>query len=312
VATYTDTMSTCAEEVISAWQDDETRDIANDMMTVTANILYRTILGVHAKDMRIGLRTAISTLQRFAGEMVQRTPQMSEVECEAARTEFDLAFAQLLEQERGGDLLSLLLQTGMPVQQIRDEMVTMMAAGQESSAHGLAWMWYLLGQYPQAQEQIYHEVLDVVGTDPLTSAHLEKLPVTVNIVREALRLYPPAWLIGRRPVQPVVIDDYTISPDDTIIVSPFVLHHTEVLFPDAECFKPERFAIEPTKYTYLPFGAGPHVCIGQSFAMLEMLTVLVTVIQDWRIELSPDAVVEWQPLVTLQPKYGIRVVLHKR
>jgi len=166
--------------------------------------------------------------------------------------------------------------------------------------------------HPEIQERLYQEVKSVLKNAQLTADSLANMPFVVNTIREGLRFYPPAWLIGRSPIEPLTLDGYLINPEDTIAISPYVLHHTAEYFPDPERFDPDRFLAEPLRYTYLPFGAGPHICLGQPFASLEMALILATVISHWRLRPASDAPIEWLPLVTLQPAHGVNVILERR
>jgi cytochrome P450 len=312
VAQFDQLMVTSARKTTSCWHDGETRDLVPDMQNLTMNILYQTIFSTEAGNLGPSIRSAIETLQRYSGEMIQRTPQISEDECNLAIQKFNDAFDELVTHSHADSWLFLLLNSEMPHAQARDEVITLVVAGQETSAHGLAWLWYLLAQNPEIQKRIHEEVKHVLEGDHLTAARLEQMPLVLNTVRESLRLYPPAWLIGRSPTELVTLDGYAIYPEDTIIVSPYVLHHTAEYFPEPERFNPARFTDEPLRYTYLPFGAGPHICLGQPFAVLELALILATVITDWQFDLADDNHVEWKPLVTLQPAQGVHLVLHKR
>ena len=312
VAQFDHLMVASARQLVSHWHDGETRDLVPDMQELTMDILYQTIFSTEAGNLGPSVRSAIAILQRYSGEMIQRTPQMSEDECNLAIQKFNDAFDELVMHSHTNNWLSLLLNSEMSRAQARDEVITLIVAGQETSANGLAWMWYLLAQNPEIQERIYAEVKHILDGVHPTAVHLEQMPLVLNTVRESLRIYPPAWLIGRSPTESVALDGYSIYPEDTIIVSPYVLHHTAEYHPEPDRFNPDRFTDEPLRYTYLPFGAGPHVCLGQPFAVLELALILAAVIVDWRFDLADDRHVEWKPLVTLQSAQGVHLVLHRR
>lgn len=312
VASYDQLIVKQTEKIVAEWRSGEQRNLMPDMHNLTMNILYQAIFGLEDISLGAEIHAAIGTLQRYAGEMIQRTPQMAEAECDLAVQKFDAAFETLLKQKRKSDLLSLLLNSGMPLANVRDEIVTLMVAGQETSAHGLTWLWYLLALHPEIQERMYQEIKSVLKGAPLTADLLTQMPFVTNTIRESLRFYPPAWLIGRSPTQPVILNGYFVNPEDTIIISPYVLHHTAEYFPDPERFDPDRFLTEPPRYTYLPFGAGPHICLGQPFASLEMALILASVVTQWRLRPATEVQVEWLPLVTLQPAHRMEMIVEKR
>jgi cytochrome P450 len=322
LASYASLMIDCTEALLAEWHDGETRDIFQDMLRLGMDIIYRTLLGSGPDKHLANVQAAITLLQKYTGQMLKRTPQIPEADCQRAIAQLDEAAATLIDQRRTGagvDLVTLLIDTTlpdtgqpMPDRQIRDEVVTFLAAGQETTASALAWTWYLLGQHPEAREQLQAEFQDKLGNRRATAGDLPALNLSTRILRESMRLYPPAWLLGRTPIAPITLGGYTIRPGDSIAISPYVIHRNPDVFPEPERFLPERFATEPPPYTYLPFGAGPHTCIGQSFAMLEMGLVMATIARQYDLELAPGQHIQPEPLITLQPKEGIKVILHRR
>ncbi len=315
IAGYAQIMGNCADELTAGWGNGESRDVAQEMADLSMNIIYQTLFGSQPGELHDSVRSGIGTLQAYSGEMLKRTPQISEAECQTAVEQLDGAVQTLIDQHRReqlpDDFLSRLMTAptadGHPFSatQVRDEAVTLMVAGQETTAVALAWTLYLLALHPEIQERVRQEA------QKSESLALSDYPLTENVLKESLRLYPPAWLIGRTPLAPFEINGYLIQPGDTIAVSPYVLHHSSEAFPEPERFWPERFDVEPPRYTYLPFGAGAYVCIGQPFAMQEMLIVIRSILRNWRVEWPETDPVELEPLVTLRPKNGIRLILHK-
>jgi cytochrome P450 len=221
--------------------------------------------------------------------------------------------------EDTGDLLSMLLLAenedgrAMDDRQIRDEAVTLFAAGHETTSNALSWTWYFLAQNPDVEARLHAEVDAVLDGRPPTVDDLKNLPYTEMILKESLRLRPPAWgLAGRTVLEETEIGGYTIPAGSTIFISPYQLHRLPEYFPDPERFDPERFTPENEKklprYAYLPFGAGPRVCIGNSFAMMEAHLILATVAQHVRLELVPGQEVEMAPLITLTPANGLKML----
>jgi cytochrome P450 len=233
----------------------------------------------------------------------------------------------IIEQRRNsggdqGDLLSMLLLAQdeddggqMTDRQVRDEAVTLFLAGHETTANTLAWTFYLLAKHPEVAAKLT-EVLDrVLGGRKPTLQDLGQLTYTEWVIKEAMRLYPPAWALNiRTPQVDVEIDGYTIPKGSSVFISPYVMHHDPRYFAEPEAFKPERWAndFEKTlpRYVYFPFGGGPRVCIGNSFAMMEARLILADIAQQFEMTVA-DTVVP-QPLITLRPCGEIRATIKPR
>jgi cytochrome P450 len=222
-----------------------------------------------------------------------------------------------------GDLLSMLLlardEDGrfMPDNQVRDELVTLFAAGHETTSNALTWTWYLLSQHPEIEAKLHQEIDEVLNGRLPTLSDLPNLPYAEMILKESMRLYPPAWTLStRQATEDTTIGRYPFPKDRLVFVAPYVVHRRPEFFPDPERFDPERFTPENEKklprYAYMPFGAGPRVCIGNSFAMMEAQLILATIAQRCRLELDPEQVVEINPLITLSPKHGLKMKLVER
>jgi cytochrome P450 len=223
----------------------------------------------------------------------------------------------------GPDLLSALLAavdaddgTRMSDQQLRDEMMTLFLAGHETTANALTWTWYLLSQHPHLEARLVDETNRVLkGRDP-GATDLQNLPFSEMVVREAMRLYPPAPGFTREPIEDVTIGGYEVPKGSLVTVITYALHRDPRFFPDPESFDPERFAPgweeRVPRYAYLPFGGGPRVCSGSGFAMMEARLVLSTLIQRFRLLLEPHQQVVPIQLVTVRPKNGIRMRLTAR
>jgi cytochrome P450 len=224
--------------------------------------------------------------------------------------------------EDTGDLLSMLLQsldtegdgTGMDDQQVRDEIMTLFLAGHETTANALSWTFYLLAQNPKAERRLHAELDSVLGNRPPTLADLPRLPYTKMVFSESLRLFPPAWVVGRTATAPDHIGGYTIPKGATVLMSQYLMHRHPVYWDQPDQFKPERFESETDRprYAYFPFGGGPRLCIGEPFAWMEGELLIATLAQQWRFKLAPGAMVEPDPSITLRPKYGLPMVLKKR
>jgi cytochrome P450 len=222
-----------------------------------------------------------------------------------------------------GDLLTLLMRardevdnTGMTDRQLRDEVMTMYLAGHDTTANALSWTWWLLATHPQVEETLLAELQDVVGDRLPTAADVPRLVYAEQVVQESLRLYPPAYVIGREPLADCTIGRFHVPKGCSVLMPQWVVHHDPRFFPEPEAFLPERWSEEfrksLPKYAYFPFGGGPRVCIGNTFAMQEAILVLATMLPRVRFELSAAADVSPWPSVTLRPRHGIRVTVRAR
>ena len=204
----------------------------------------------------------------------------------------------------------------MSDQQLHDEMMTLFVAGHETTANALTWIWYLLSQNPEAEAKLLEELHSVLDGRAPAMADLPKLPYTEMVVREAIRLYPPAPQFGREPNRDVCIGKYPVSRGSLVAVNTYAMQRDERFFADPERFDPERFAKgweeRIPRYAYLPFGGGPRVCIGNGFAIMEARLVLATVAQRYRLSLEPGQDIKPVQLVTLRPNGPVRMRLRRR
>jgi cytochrome P450 len=204
----------------------------------------------------------------------------------------------------------------MTDRQLRDEMMTLFLAGHETTAIVLAWTWYLLASHPDAATKLAEELDQVLGGRAPTMADLPRLRYTEHIVQESMRLYPPAYVIGREPLEKCVLGGFNVPAGQTIFMSQWVLHRDPRYFDSPDEFVPERWASEAIKrlpkYAYFPFGGGPRICIGVNFAMMEACLILATMAQQWHLTLTPGHPVEPLPQMTLRPANGIRGTINRR
>jgi cytochrome P450 len=220
-----------------------------------------------------------------------------------------------------GDLLSMLLAAqdedggGMTDQQIRDEALTIFVAGHETTAVAITWAWYLLSQNTEVEARFHAELDQVLDGRRPSLEDLPRLRYTSSVFAETLRLYPPAWGIGRRALADVEMGGYAIPAGSIVAVSPWVVHRDPRWFPEPEKFSPERWLLEDAgrpKFAYFPFGGGARVCIGERFAVAEGALLLATLGQRWRFRLEPGHRVETRPLITLRARYGMRMLAERR
>jgi len=225
-------------------------------------------------------------------------------------------------QEDPGDLLSLLIQARdedggqMSDRQLRDELTTIMLAGHETTANALAWLWMLLSQNPDVERKLVTEVQTVLGDRLPTLTDLPQLRYTDCVIKEALRLYPPLFSIARAPNQDYTLDGYCIPANHIVMFSPWVMHRSAHYFPEPQRFQPERWEQDLEKQlpkgVYFPFGDGPRVCMGKSFALMELVLILTTIVQKFQLTLVANQLIEPLPSMTLRPKTGIQVKVNHR
>ena len=224
--------------------------------------------------------------------------------------------------EDKGDLLSMLLLaededgSRMSDKQARDEAVTLFLAGHETTANALNWTWYLLAQHPEVEAKLHDELDTVLAGQPPTLDDLKRLPYTEMVMKESMRLYPPAWSFSREALEDIQLGDYTVPKGSVVAILGYLTHRDPRWWDAPEAFMPERFSEENEanipRYVYIPFGGGPRICIGNSFAMMEARLLLATIASRYRLALSPGQKVEPQPLITLNPKNGLPMTLRVR
>lgn len=335
IAAYGETMVASTERMLAAWQDGQTRDIYLDMsyltMSIVAKTLFTTDVWTDAAKVSEALAVALECLnarvRSLEALLPDSLPTPTNLRMRRARRRIDDVVYRIIEERRAtgedrGDLLSLLLRTqdedgtGMTDRQVRDEVMTMLVGGYETAADLLAWTWYLLSQHPEVEAKLLAELDAVLGGRVPTVTDLPHLPHTANIISETLRLYPPAPALGREAITDFKIDGYYVAKGTDIFVSQWVMHRDPRYFADPELFNPDRWATDLSsrlpRYAYFPFGGGPRQCIGNTFATMEATLVLATVAQRFRLALVPDHPVVAEEIPTLRPKYGLRMVIHRR
>lgn len=204
----------------------------------------------------------------------------------------------------------------MTNRQVRDEITTIFVGGNDTVADTLSWAWYLLSQHPAVEAKLLAEIEATLGGRAPAASDLPRLPYTSMVVSEVLRLYPPASVLIREAIADFDIGTYRVAKGTQIVVSPWVMHRDVRYFADPEVFNPDRWADglarRIPRYTYFPFGGGPRLCIGRSFATMEVVLVLASVAQHFQLELLPGHPVVAEEIPTLHPKYGLRMIVHRR
>jgi cytochrome P450 len=243
-----------------------------------------------------------------------------------ARNRVDAVVYRIIEahrRERGiaGSLLDMMLaaspdQSEAAKKSLRDQVITIFLAGYETVANALSWTWYLLSQNPECERRLHAEIdRELQGHLPVYD-DIPRLRYVEMVLAESMRLYPPAWAMGRYAQKDFQLGDYFLPAKTTVLISQFITHRDERFFPNPLRFDPDRFTPEAktrrTKLTYFPFGAGFRQCIGESFAWMEGVLILATLAQKWRFQLAPGHRVEPEPLITLRPKFGMKMVVEAR
>lgn len=336
IAAYATTMVDYAERLSEGWQPGEERDIAREMMRLTLAIAGKTLFDADVETEADEIGDALSeTMEMFNYltlpffQILEKLPLPVMKRFKAARQRLDETIYRMIRERREsgedrGDLLSMLIQardtegdgTGMTDAQLRDEAMTIFLAGHETTANALAWTWYLLSQNPEAEAKLHAEIDEVLAGRAATAEDYPRLKYAEMVFAEAMRMYPPAWVIGRRVLNDYRINEYQIPDRSIILMSQYVSHHNPKYFPEPDRFDPERWTPEARearpKFSYFPFGGGPRLCIGESFAWMEGVLVMATLARKWRMQLAPNHRVELQPLVTLRPKHGMKMKLELR
>ena len=334
ISGYADVIVKETARTRESWQSGTQRDIATDMMHLTLNIVAQTLFASDLREEVFELAAAINRIMGLYNFLVMlpaaewlvhvRPPGLSAFV--RARKRIDDVVYRMIDAHRknpgdGGSLLDMMLQASVDdgpdaEKYLRDQVITIFLAGYETVANALIWTWYLLSQNPECERRMQEEVDTVLQARLPKYDDLPRLRYTEMVLAESMRLYPPAWAMGRQALNDFRLGDYYLPARTTVLTSQFVMHRHPQYFPDPLRFDPERFTPEAksqrTKFTYFPFGAGVRQCIGESFAWMEGVLVLATLAQRWKLSLVPGHPVEPQPLITLRPKFGMKMNVEKR
>jgi cytochrome P450 len=299
-------------------------DLDRDMLRLTLDVVARALFSFDLSKEAYALTGAVmQALDHIIGRarnplaLPDWFPSSENLRFRMAVDTLDNAIRVMIHQRRAlpempDDLLTTLLTAcdengqGLDERQVRDEVITLLIAGHETVASALTWTWYLLALHPEMRAQMEEEVSRVLDGRALQPADLPRLETTRRIFLEALRLYPPAWLITRSAIAEDEILGFRIPARALVILSPYTLHRHAQFWQQPEEFNPDRFLSEnQTRFSYIPFGGGPHLCIGNNFAMIEAQLILAITALRFRFDLLPGSTVEAEPLVTLRPKHGL-------
>jgi cytochrome P450 len=347
IQAYASTIVAYAASMRDEWKPGKQMDVAAEMMRLALRITARTLFDTEVTDEIHAIneeanavmaiyndliampraedllrwKVPIPVLKRFRGSkdrldsvvnrmIARKREEMARVGRDAEATHADLLsmlIASRDEDPRGG---------GLTDQELRDEVMTIFLAGYETVANALAWTWLLLGQNPEAEAKLDAELARVLGDRLPTLEDMPQLSYAEMVFAESMRLYPPAWAMGRQAIRDVEIGPYFFPEGTFFFFSQYIVHRDARFFDDPLVFRPERFTAEARaqrpRFAYFPFGGGGRQCIGESFAWMEGVLVLATLAQQWRLEIVKEQQIALQPKITLRPKHGIQVIPRKK
>lgn len=332
---YGRTMGAYTEEMLTTWSDGEIRDLHQAMMQLTMRIVAKVLFSVEVSEDAQTVAAALNLLMRHSSGLrmimppaLRHVPLPALVRVKRAVRELDAIVNRIIRQRRAsgegrgekrsedtGDLLSMLMSardedgSAMTDRQLRDEIMTFLLAGHETTAVSLSWTWYLLSQHSEAAEKLRQELHHVLGGRTPQLEDLTCLPYTEKVVKESMRLYPPAWSLARTTAKEIEIGGYRVPVGANVVMSPWILQRDPRFFDHPELFDPERWTAHAVqqlpRFAYFPFGGGPRLCIGASFAMMEATLLVATIAQRFQLSLVPGHPVAPQPGITLRPRHGM-------
>jgi cytochrome P450 len=319
-------------------------DIAAQMMQLTLQIVARTLFNTDVTSDVLQINDQVNVIMELYNYLIAlpraeaylHLPVPGLMRFRRARGRLDAVVQRMIAQHRAdgidrGDLLSMLLasrddeadHSGMTDEQLRDQVLTIFLAGYETVANALTWTWYLLSQNPEAEARFHAEIDEVLSTGPAADDcrlpgldDLPRLRYTEMVFAESMRLYPPAWAMGRQSIADVELGPYRFPSGTYFFFSQYIIQRSAENFPDPLRFDPDRFLPEQKasrpRFAYFPFGGGGRQCIGEAFAWMEGVLLLATIGQQWRLRFIPGQAVDVQPKITLRPKYPMMMLPEKR
>jgi cytochrome P450 len=330
VTSYAGVMFEYSERWARSWRDDEKRNIHADMRQLTMEIAGKTLFGADAYGRGPAVAQALTdVMDAFVGRLFsvlrlpESVPTPANIRAWRAIRRLDAILYGLIESRRAdgsqADLLSILLHardeqdgTGMTDKQLRDEAMTLFLAGHETTALALTYTLYLLAGHPDIQEQMRTELRDVLGDRPATAADVPLLGFTERVILESMRLYPPAYVLGRQAAEPCELGGYVLPAGGTVLMPQWVIHRDPRFYDEPDRFQPDRWADDLQKrlprFAYFPFGGGPRVCIGNAFAMMEMVLVLASICRRWSFTRASTEPLRFKPRMTLAPLGPVELV----
>jgi cytochrome P450 len=345
IAAYADVMVQRATLRRAGWHAGQVLDIGAEMMQLALEVVARTLFNTDVTSDVLEINREVNVIMDLYNYLISLplaeaylyAPLPGLTRFRRARARLDAVVHRIIADHRSreragdasdsGDLLSMLMasrdeeggiteRSGMTDAQLRDEIITIFLAGYETVANALTWTWLLLAQNPEAAQRFYDEIDQVLGGRAPTLEDLPQLRYTEMVFAESMRIYPPAWAMGRQSTAPLALGPYRFPAKTYFFFSQYVMQRDPEYFPDPLRFDPERFTPEAKaarpRFAYFPFGGGGRQCIGESFAWMEAVLILATIAQRWRLSLLPDQQIDVQPKITLRPKYPIHMRVEER
>jgi cytochrome P450 len=335
IDSYARIMTQYALQARAGWRDGQEIDASAELMKLAMSLVSKTLFGHDIEEDAGAVSRNLSILMEFFTWLMSplrltlRLPLPSTLRFRRALRELDDVVHRMIERRRhtpaaDEDLLSMLVaardddtNAQMTEKQLRDEVFSLLMAGHETTANALGWALYLLAQHPEADQRLFREVrAAIAGRDCFEPEDLERLPFARMVIMETLRLYPPAWFVGRTALVDVEIGGFAIPRGSSVLMSQYVAHRDGRYFEDSGSFRPERwteaYAAALPRGAFFPFSAGDRHCLGEGFAWLEALLALATFAVRWRFELAPGQKIRPRPSITLRPNTGIRMILRAR
>jgi cytochrome P450 len=344
IKTYSDMMIKQANDMCNSWHDGAILDIHKEMTKLTLAIICKTVLGYDIDPEHDEVGDALLTCMKYFnrllmpfGELIEKIPLLPiNKGFQKAKNDLDSIVYRIIKEHRKNldkgdnkeshdDLLLTLLQAQdeeagigrMTDEQLRDEVMTIFLAGHETTANALTWTYYLLSENPLIETRLQEELYSTFGNSrtPITVDDVPKLQYTEKLLTESMRLFPPAWALGRQAIDDYKVGGYSVPKGSIILMSQYVMHRDPRYFPEPDRFYPDRWTEEFKKqlprFSYFPFGGGIRGCIGEPFAWLEGILLIATICRQWRLKHVPSHKVELKPLITLRPKYGMQMKITK-
>jgi cytochrome P450 len=335
LAGYGDVMTAFTQRHTAGWKDGSVIDVQAEMMALTQTIVAKTLFDADVSGDAHEAGRAAEIVMRDFGDRLQRLwvapywlPTPRNLASRRAIRRLDAIVHRIIDERRAkpqdrGDLLSMLVDaqdaddgTRMTARQVRDEVMTLFMAGHETTAGALSWTWYLLARHPEVEARLADELRVVLGERAPTTSDLPRLRYADMVVTESMRLYPPAYGLGRQAAKATEISGRPIARGDIVVVPTYVVQRDARWFEEPEAFRPERWdgdlARRLPRFAYFPFGGGPRQCIGNGFAQMEAVLILATIAQRFRLSLVPGQRITPTPYVTLRAEPAIRILLSRR
>lgn len=338
IASFAGIMTDSAEAMLEAWRPLAERDAAvevdAEMLRLTLGIVGKALFSRDLSDEADTLSRTFEVVRKHTTKRVMSvfkfpasfpTPQnrrFRQAVSSAERIVYDLIAERRRGEGNPGDLLSLLMAArdedtgeGLTDRELRDQVITIIGAGYETTTQALTWTWYLLAKHPEIENKLHAEISDVLGGRTPTFEDLPRLKYTLMVFQEAMRLYPPVWAMSRSAIEADEIGGYRVPANSEILLVPYVTHRHPEYWERPEEFYPEHFRAEKVaarpRFAYFPFGGGPRQCIGNSFALMEGQLIIAAVAQKYRLRLVDERPIEPEPLVTLRPGRSLKMTLHR-